>query len=895
MLRELFDHLKELGYDPATVPDKDLFPAYLKSMQWKPDYLSAMTFASWKTSEYGFLTSFDPYAPSSTAGGWTTFMAGLAQVSVMLKRFSDFIQALLPAIFDNEVIFRIRKACGAISGFNDLLLTFDPKKWDKWRPSTARDDNAWDQTNAQRVQPAIKPDSWKVDSTKTAAKLTSKDGPFDISGFADPVMKIRDVKNGTQTTADFSQFFTAARLKITVGAQVTSCSIATGSANTSVSVDGQTVRYDASTQTWGSWPAGFTLVNQSGTRILSKNGNFFTITGAQGVTVTDLTFASGSATLVVNGTSRAISTLASVNATTAAARATALAALVNANPDICTASASGATVTITSLTPGVSSSVSLSATLPAHQTLGLTGVATGSGPTAITAEQLRTAIAGKGNYTATTSGATVEVKHNTEGRDSYLEFSGPIATVFFGADPSSKSGTDAFDAMGQFKGVMTSLDSWLSGSAIQAMARPVFELVDQVIEVWSKVEGVFKEIDAFIQPRGSKAAVGVIAGDGGITLGTTGSITGTGHSITLIAGGKAEDEKANRDKYVLGEHLFAALDHINTKFTEWWCKMWGTWDPKPAAPRGDFKVISSGTINMVAQDPIRMLSKSQVQIVSASVDVHAKETVTIASHTASVELRGPAIAIGCSKAGAGAEPSKQQETKDVVVDATTGHIWLHTTSYGAWLDEAAKKIQLGARSGTTRNVDASAALVEIDGNKKSVSVRSENSGIKVEKGIWLHSGNKIQLVANKKKDIECAGGSVKIFGDIDVGGALTVKGVPVATAPEVQAVVDTLTPKINALELKANTLEAQARLVATAIERIDASIATLRDQVAPLVPLPAAIAASQAAQDEAIAAANQARLALQRQLEGLEAQHADTRSRLNALGARAALERLANR
>ena len=45
-----------------------------------------------------------------------------------------------------------------------------------------------------------------------------------------------------------------------------------------------------------------------------------------------------------------------------------------------------------------------------------------------------------------------------------------------------------------------------------------------MVAVWSQIEKAFKDVDAFVKPRSSYKAVGLVAGTGGITLASQGKV-----------------------------------------------------------------------------------------------------------------------------------------------------------------------------------------------------------------------------------------------------------------------------------------------------------------------------------------------------------------------------------
>ncbi len=884
LLKELVTQLGGLGYEAADT--QTLCDSYLKGMQWKPDCLSAMGMSlNWTTSEYEFLTSFDPYEPTGMARAenapmvmpWSKALATVIQAGILLKRFSDVLQALIPAIFDNEILFRIRKLAGAVKAFNEFARGMKPEDWKKW--GHEGDDNAWAQAKKQRVDPAFARTAWggTEDEESTTAELTSAAEPYDISAFANAEMTIKDADGGTAQIADFSSYQTPASCTLTLLGLFTSCQV-TVTGDATVTVDGQRVRYDAARGAWSSdanpsgWPAGFTLESDT----LTKGGALFEATGAGAAALADLTFstpAGASATLAV-GSVTATLELASLNATSAVTRAASLAALLNGHAQSAgnwTATASGFTVTLTSVNKGVGATVSLMAASAEHKQLGLAGAAAG-GANSISAAELQGALAGKGNFVATLEGdagsQTVKVTHNVAGSASYLELKNPVAAVFFGADPAQSEGSspeerDDYDKMDSVNTTLESLDSLLSGDTVKAIARPVFEMVDQVVEVMGKISEVAEELKAFLEPRADTPGVGILAGDGGITLASPAAITGAGHSITFIAGGKAGDP--NPKKFIPGpEHLMKLISDLNDKFNTWLGGQMGIPKDDPEE-KGDFNVFSSGTIHMVARDEIGMLSNAGIQCLAKALDFHAAATVTIAAHTGNLELRGPTLLIGAGAPGAAA--TSAQKPTDTVNVSVAKTIWLNTP--GAMANLGEKKLQLGKSKTATpqsETYDDTAPKLELDFDGKSLGLTVDKSAVKLEQEqVTVTGKTSVVLGSGGKKNILCEGDAMTLYGTVTIGGVLKIDGTAVPSPAKVQTAIDTLASKVTQLETQVAALNAQAKTMETAIAGIQAQIDALKAQVAPLVG-PAAVAAAEAARLAAIDAAEAAKSAMQAQL-----------------------------
>ncbi|MBM4359766.1 MAG: hypothetical protein FJ096_16810 [Deltaproteobacteria bacterium] len=135
MLYDLHDHLMQLGLDKAT--DKEAIAALLEPMTWSPDYVSAIGKKlpwNWGSSEFKWAVASDPYAPSPVSGDGfyrvvTKSMAYLLQTGILLRRLSDALEALIPAIMEFEVIARIRGLVQATKAMNEAIIAMDPKKW----------------------------------------------------------------------------------------------------------------------------------------------------------------------------------------------------------------------------------------------------------------------------------------------------------------------------------------------------------------------------------------------------------------------------------------------------------------------------------------------------------------------------------------------------------------------------------------------------------------------------------------------------------------------------------------------------------------------------------------------------------------------------------------------
>ncbi|MBM4359764.1 MAG: hypothetical protein FJ096_16800 [Deltaproteobacteria bacterium] len=383
-------------------------------------------------------------------------------------------------------------------------------------------------------------------------------------------------------------------------------------------------------------------------------------------------------------------------------------------------------------------------------------------------------------------------------------------------------GSDPGDSPKALAPTLSALFEILEGNALVALVRPAFDAVQQVVEVWSKIEEAAKSLQNVLAPPKPKPHVGIVSGIGGISMLTRGNVSAAGQTVTLVAAGASDEPDAR--KFIPGiEDLIEWIEHANDKIHEWTKNP--MWDAIDSKLKGNLNLVSSANTTLLAGGPLRMVAQDGVAIYGRSATVQVADGLKLGAHTAALQLHGKTVEVGTSVAGAGAGAKKQAATESVAVNATTGTISLLTTSTGAWLDEAGKRASLGSRT-AVNTVDVAKAHLSVEPTK--LVAGDADGKLSIDAGeVSLRSKSKLNLSANSLNDIETSGGSVKINGKLDVGGALTVMGAPGGPVIDVAEKLKATADESKAAAEKA-TLVAQHAALKASITALDTALETAR-------------------------------------------------------------------
>lgn len=880
MLHELDTMLLDLGYDRKA--QASTFTAFLRPLKWAPDFISAQPLTlpwNWETSEFKFLVSADPYAPSAVMGlgparVWTKFMAYVLQTGVLVKRLSDTLEALIPSIAEFALISRIRGLVFAARSFNEAIVKTDPNAWKQFNPNAS--DNAWKQVEKQSMEP-FSAETWK----KSTAELTSAPEPYDLSNCSSFELEVLDKVGGPASKVDFSALGTPAKMTLTLKDEFTAIAptltvdhkLSLGGIVVCCTAAGAIPEWSHGDAAEDGLPEGFTYASGR----LAKGGELFTAEeSSPALSFQDRTFETGTLALVVDGTPYAVPGLAALNALSGNGRATQLAAKLNGVGGA-TATASNATVIVTSPSVGGRSSLALAASVPVHGELGLEGEGKRDAAR-LTAEQLRAYLEGKGNFTVELQGLAparwLEVKHNVSGKPGYLEFGGEPAKVFFGKDPASAEGTDPGNSAKDVQAPLNALFEITEGNAVNALFRPVLDAVQQVVEVWGKIEDAVKGLQAAFTPQKVKPHLMLTAGVGGVTVATNGAVNEVGHSVTLIAAGNMEEP--NSAKFTpLIEHVMHAVEEGSEALEHYF---WGNPYHADLFPKGSgaMNLISSGPITMVGAETVNVLSQLSFNVIAKNVEAVSHENLTIAAHRGTVLLRGPTIQLG-DVTPAGVTAKARMATASVVLDADNT-VSARTKAVGIWLDDAKTSVSLGSRAAAAFD----SAKMGLTVKPAEIVLGDAEAKLKLAgKEATLTAKTKIVLHVDGKSDLEATGGKVTIHGDLDVGGVLSVKGMPMPAPPDIPSLA-AVNIEFAALKGQLAAMEATAKLLEAAVKTADAAIVKVREDLVPMVVL--------AGQKLALEAAELVRATLREQLEALDAKQAELEAKVRALGRADALK-----
>lgn len=777
-LDEMQKHFKDLGLNQS-----DML-RILAPLEWEGDH-AAMTGPA---SAYAALAAFDPYPFQPFSGPFSSFYASVVQVLNWLHRFVDVMKKLMLAVTDNFIGKRIQNLIAAWGdaqeGFNSALNVADLARYDRSTGKFAENGGAWNLDNGELGNAKAR---LPVESPATPAKLTGAPGPFHFYDEPDTVIHVYDAESGTARAVDFADLLPQTRAEITLAAVASlhRITVAATAAGTLV-LDGTSVAYTPASAnlqaSWGALPAGFAW-DPAYTSVRKSDGSAFTASASGGVTSTDGgSFTSADTlTVVVDGTSRLV-TLTTVKGDTAAARATTLAAAINAAAPG-TATASGDNVVIQSLSLGPLATISASS--PVLSKLGaFVGAASARGRDhggTITVAQLVSRLTGAGRFSVSGDAEAV-LTHNDSGATSYLEIRGALVASFFGSNPAvargeakaSRVGSGFFQSFADMRSVQYEMAKWPED--LRNQFRPVTEALGDVVAVADRIKGVADNLIALATGGLSPPQrIGLIAGDG-ITLGSKGPVYGVGNNITFVAtdAGKPDDRK-----YIPG--IEAAIEKVLNYDPG--AVLAESFKPKPkktpAPSTGHFRVVSSASITMTAADKLTLVAKGTAGIhagVGAFVSVGK---LGIASRTASVTVQGKLVTIGDHVQDT--SQSKQGVTDWVKVRSARA-IELFNTDTRAKLEQ--NKIVLGKAGAAALAIDEAKPRLLLDltaGAEKASLGFVEPAGtfgftVKHDGNIDAHAKTTFKLGVPNDSGITCGGQSVEVAGSLKVGGVLLVRG-----------------------------------------------------------------------------------------------------------------------
>ncbi|MBM4376434.1 MAG: hypothetical protein FJ095_15240 [Deltaproteobacteria bacterium] len=777
--------------------------SFLQGMRWKPNFITAhLSPLKWTTSEYPVSIPLDPFAPTSFYGkGFFLTLnkaqAWLTQIGVYLKRMAEAMQMVLGQLDNFILLDKARSFIGAVKSLYDVV---EVNRTD-WSNQIGR---TW---NADNFKPM--PDAklfWnKAYWVSPSADPKNEPQPATLLGGAEPYLLspqlgatvpfVAEKGGAVVGTADFSDRLLPATLVLTVSGLVTAVEAVPVllAPPAALVLDGATASYDAAQDRWV-LPAGFS--QQAG--VITKGGALFTVSASPGITLVDRTLQGAKAMLDVDGRYEGVD-LTRVNAPGAEARAAELARLLGGKLG-CTASASGAKLTLTGVVRGAAGSVSLAAaTLPAALGLAGTGVAPSVELDAETVQtRLQAAVGPRAKVVleGTAPARTLKVTSTATGATAYLEFKGPLAATLFGSDPATASGTAAPDG-----GTMASKRlAYLENSTrffapFQAAAQPLFEATDRLIEVWDTIDKQLKTMQKALLGASSIPSIGMIAGKGGLALASLGEIGAVGHSITLFAVGKPgiPDE----EKQTLFEVLTSRLIFTYNKKLEDFLEVDAA--KRPSFEKvGHIAALSSGRVNLVASDTMTLMSlKSDVYLVGRTLHLDAKNDVVLAAHAATTRVRGKALELGDLDGAKDAQNKKTQAPTETVSVGASKSLTFAALKGNDPKKRSGLKLRLGSgtngfatlKSEVDGKVDSSnvgfvfdlkAKRATLGANKSraQIDVVAGTASFEAEKEVVLTAGNK--AVVSVKND------GATIHGKVDIGGVLTVQGSAIPSAQQLK-------------------------------------------------------------------------------------------------------------
>ncbi len=832
LLGEISLLLKELGFEAPI--HKELHEQLLQSLEFGGDRLTSNLRPS---SDFGPLATFDPYATTAfNTKPWTVGVAMVIQVATFFRRLRDVLAALIVGVTNHEVVWRIKYAIYAINSFNSFIGSLKP---DEWKHLGGQ---VWDSSKSTLESKTS--EEYTFADSDTAAELMSLAELYDISSLADDtVLKVVDQKNGGETSIDLAKYKSdqAAVLHLTIGGDFAAVRLAK-TADGSVTLDGTTLEWDHAAAKWkkdddsdADWAeAGYDC---DGTLCHKTGGGLFTPTVSDGVTFSDATFDGTKLRVTVDGTAHDVDASAA-NGSTPEDRAQGLAGALSAVPGI-TATASGATVTIVTQKKGVDASIDVAATVSEHVLLGLDGQAQGTAGGTMSAGQLAQELSGKGTYTATVVNGAVKLVHDVKGDDSYLKLSGAPAKLTFGDDPSEASGTTAtaWDRFAEFDNMVNQIEGW--PNAIADMAWPMVKAVKQVGAVVGHIEGVVKNLKGFFLGIAYIEAIGIISGGDGITIATAGAQFTAGKSITQIAMGEASEVDPDITKFTpLLEHALWGVNMLGQKLGDF-LKKWLDPDavPKKAGASG-YRIVSASDVHVVARRHTRLVSGETLELYTKTMEVSARDRLRVSARMGGVWLEGRHIHLGNPAGG-----TAQLPTEAVTMEASTGYLRLITKSWGGWISEARSKIELGSRAaGDVPALDYAKPHLLIDASKIAIGALdgTMRRGVVYDGGdVTVDAKSAITMGAGGKTGMEIKSSGVTISGQLDVGGALMVKGTPVPLAPlvEVAAPNTAMMAKLTALRAKHAAILGVASGLKTAILALDKTIEKAQLALVDIGPL----------------------------------------------------------
>lgn len=849
MLGEIAKLLDELGFAPDS--DEDLFKQLLQQLEGKGDHLTSNMK---KASVIGSFNDYDPYYVSGYVSKklWTRGLAIILQISVFLTRMADVLAVLVAKITNNELIKRIKHFTGAVKAFTGILAKVKPKEWEKYGG------DVW-KSAAGKWNKKIDDFSGFSDVAE-AAELMSAAEMYDISSLLNASLMMNVAKGGPDIPLDLSPYANdqPAVHVITMGAELGAIRVA-HTADGTLTLAGRKLTWEQTNSQWVdedaddanrvvAWPPdGF--VDEGG--ILKQDGGgLFTAEVSDGVTFTDATFEGFELDVEVDGTTHTVQT-AGMNGLTAAARATGAASVLSGVAGI-SATASGDQVTITTTSTGPDAAIALFAKTPEHVSLGLSGNARGTAGGQMSAGQLAKLINQSTTAaTATVVNGAVHVVHNTEGNSSHLKFHSPLpagvtqaptpdaATTLFGANPSQDDGKDAsaFDRVSEFESIVGYMEGW--PGTLGVWVAPVIGGIRQVAGVWGQIVTAAKKIKAIFLGSSWTQGIGMIAGDGGFNVGTSGGIYQAGGTVTLVAmGDNAKVPKDWTRFNPLFEYPVYKISKWEGRFKKYMEKKFKpTEDPKKQGASG-FRIVSSEDVVTMARRNIRHVAQNSYEVYGASVEMIARDKVYIGARKHGAVLEARHIQIGSEF-----KDDPQEATESVSISANDQFVRITTKALGVWLQENSKTVAVGSRkSGASPPaIDYDKGHLLVDGARVAIgNIGGGNRrGVIVDGGdVTIDAKSTATIGAGGKTGVEVSASGVAVSGKFEVGSALTVNGTPMPLAPLVElATLDPNVAKIAALTPKYTAVVALAKTLKKAILALNKSIQFLDESETSTIPL----------------------------------------------------------
>ena len=742
-----------------------------------------------KSSEFGPLRTFDPYATSGMNTNPIVIGFGIIrQGIVFLTRLIDVCQAVVTLITNNTFVKRVKALQTAVSTFISFCDAFDPDTWVKLAEHVG---NSTAATAVKKVDGYDKAVDFAGDPTH--AELVSTAEMFDLTAMTVTTMTVCDTEGGTAHAIDLSPYMNPqpATLVINVGGELTAVT-GTGAFTLDDMSPGEATG------------SGFT---DEGSGRYSKGGALFKAAPGDGGSLTDHTFDGGKLILTIDGGGPTTVDLGAMNGTTADARAAALAPLLTVAGKT-TASASGATVTVKTVKKGL-------------DRIGRCRCAT-RGARDARAEGPRARHGGR-RAIGWAAGRRDQPNCREQapgGRHQRHRLREELGNRHLVLDRIRRRARD------------DDLRCRPEERQRRGARRPrPPRSVRQVLQVLHRLAGHGRHVDA---PRLSSGAQGARYGveDRRHAQGAQ----SRHHRAEDDAGGRHHRGRWRHHARQLGfalrccqrrdlhrhrrraDHRQDILVHKD-KFTPlleqalFWVKTAESWlDDKSRAlekPRtefkktglGGFRVVSNADVIMLAQQHTRIATADRFESLSNHAQFVTKKTFRLSSRTSAFDVRARHIGLGHET---GVPGDKQTFTGSIYLKAKEQTVSL-TEKLGSWIDSKKGAIEIGSRD--KRKPDPTKPHVIVDDSKVAIGQvdGSNRRGVVVDAGdVTVDGKSSITLGAGGKEGVKIESSGVTISGTIDIGGALSVKGMPVPLAPLVEvAAPDLIAAKI--AELTTNT------------------------------------------------------------------------------------------